>query len=71
MTKKATGIASVTYDEALDVALCYGWIDGQRKPLEIEEKVPTNSIDAANKTSLPCSSKVHCAQPVRPSRTAG
>ena len=30
IAKKASGIASVTYDEALDVALCYGWIDGQR-----------------------------------------
>ncbi len=31
IAKKASGIATVTYDEALDVALCYGWIDGQRK----------------------------------------
>ncbi len=30
MAKKASGIASVTHDEVLDVALCYGWIDGQR-----------------------------------------
>jgi uncharacterized protein YdeI (YjbR/CyaY-like superfamily) len=30
MAKKATGIASVTHDEALDVTLCYGCIDGQR-----------------------------------------
>ena len=30
MAKKATGIPSVTHQEALDVALCYGWIDGQR-----------------------------------------
>ncbi len=29
--KKGTGIPSVTYDEALEVALCYGWIDGQKK----------------------------------------
>ena len=29
--KKGTGIPSVTYEEALDVALCYGWIDGQKK----------------------------------------
>jgi len=29
--KKASGIASVYYDGALDVALCYGWIDGQLK----------------------------------------
>jgi uncharacterized protein YdeI (YjbR/CyaY-like superfamily) len=31
IAKKEAGIASVTYDEALDVALCYGWIDGQRR----------------------------------------
>jgi uncharacterized protein YdeI (YjbR/CyaY-like superfamily) len=31
VAKKASGVASVTHDEALDVALCYGWIDGQRK----------------------------------------
>jgi uncharacterized protein YdeI (YjbR/CyaY-like superfamily) len=30
VAKKGTGIASVTYAEALDVALCYGWIDGQK-----------------------------------------
>ena len=29
--KKGTGIPSVTYDEALEVALCYGWIVGQKK----------------------------------------
>jgi uncharacterized protein YdeI (YjbR/CyaY-like superfamily) len=29
--KKDSGIASITYEEALDVALCYGWIDGQKK----------------------------------------
>jgi len=30
MAKKASGIPSVTYPEALEAALCYGWIDGQR-----------------------------------------
>lgn len=34
IAKKETGIPSVTHDEALDVALCYGWIDGQRNPLD-------------------------------------
>ncbi|MEO5949960.1 MAG: YdeI/OmpD-associated family protein [Candidatus Saccharimonadales bacterium] len=29
--KKASGITSVTYAEALDNSLCYGWIDGQKK----------------------------------------
>jgi uncharacterized protein YdeI (YjbR/CyaY-like superfamily) len=31
LARKASGIKSVSYDEALESALCYGWIDGQRK----------------------------------------
>ena len=30
IAKKASGIISVTHAEALDEALCFGWIDGQR-----------------------------------------
>ncbi len=30
IAKKGTGVKSVTYAEALDVALCFGWIDGQK-----------------------------------------
>ena len=30
MAKKSSGVQSITHPEALDVALCYGWIDGQR-----------------------------------------
>ncbi len=29
LAKKGSGIASVTYADALDVALCFGWIDGR------------------------------------------
>jgi uncharacterized protein YdeI (YjbR/CyaY-like superfamily) len=29
--KKGSGVETVTYAEALDEALCFGWIDGQRK----------------------------------------
>ena len=32
--KRASGIESVAYAEALDVALSYGWIDGQVKKLD-------------------------------------
>jgi len=32
--KKHTGLPTVTYAEALDVALCWGWIDGVRKGLD-------------------------------------
>jgi uncharacterized protein YdeI (YjbR/CyaY-like superfamily) len=29
--KKGSGVPTITYSEALDEALCYGWIDGQLK----------------------------------------
>jgi uncharacterized protein YdeI (YjbR/CyaY-like superfamily) len=29
--KKGTGLPSITYPEALDEALCFGWIDGVRR----------------------------------------
>jgi uncharacterized protein YdeI (YjbR/CyaY-like superfamily) len=32
--KKGSGLASVTTAEALDVCLCWGWIDGLRKGLD-------------------------------------
>ncbi|MFY0513969.1 YdeI/OmpD-associated family protein [Streptomyces anulatus] len=31
VAKKASGIASVTADELVDVGLCWGWISGQRR----------------------------------------
>lgn len=34
LAKKDSGIPSITYEEALDVALCYGWIDGQKKSFD-------------------------------------
>jgi uncharacterized protein YdeI (YjbR/CyaY-like superfamily) len=34
IAKKGSGRTSVTLAEALDVALCYGWIDSQRKPYD-------------------------------------
>ena len=32
LAKKGSGMRSVTHGEALEVALTYGWIDGQKKP---------------------------------------
>jgi len=34
IAKKDGGLSSATYQEALDVALCYGWIDGQKRPFD-------------------------------------
>jgi uncharacterized protein YdeI (YjbR/CyaY-like superfamily) len=36
VAKKGSGIASVTIPEALDVCLCFGWIDGLRRGLDDE-----------------------------------
>lgn len=34
MAKKASGVASVDWGGALEVALCFGWIDGQRRSFD-------------------------------------
>jgi len=31
LAKKASGVRSMSYGEAVEAALCYGWIDGQKK----------------------------------------
>src|ERR1044072_9056822 len=37
--KKGSGVASGTYAEALDQALCFGWIDGQKLPFDADSWV--------------------------------
>jgi uncharacterized protein YdeI (YjbR/CyaY-like superfamily) len=34
IAKKASGVPSLTDDEAVDIGLCYGWISGQRKSFD-------------------------------------
>jgi len=34
IAKKGSGVASVDYAQALEIALCYGWIDGQKRGLD-------------------------------------
>src|SRR6187551_4030922 len=34
--KKGSGRPSITYQEALDEALCFGWIDGVRRGLDAD-----------------------------------
>ncbi|MHB8576306.1 MAG: YdeI/OmpD-associated family protein [Dehalococcoidia bacterium] len=36
IAKKAASVASVSYDAALELALCYGWIDGQKQAQDVE-----------------------------------
>lgn len=35
--RKRTGRASLTYPEAVDQALCFGWIDGVRRAIDDEQ----------------------------------
>jgi uncharacterized protein YdeI (YjbR/CyaY-like superfamily) len=37
IAKKNSGLQSVSYAEALESALCHGWIDGQKKPQDGRE----------------------------------
>jgi uncharacterized protein YdeI (YjbR/CyaY-like superfamily) len=34
IAKKGAGVTTVSYAEALDVALCHGWIDGQKRSFD-------------------------------------
>ncbi len=34
IAKQASGVPSITSDEAVDVGLCFGWISGQRRSLD-------------------------------------
>jgi len=34
LAKQASGIPSLTADEAVDIGLCFGWISGQRRSLD-------------------------------------
>jgi uncharacterized protein YdeI (YjbR/CyaY-like superfamily) len=34
IAKKGAGVPSVSYPEAVEIALCWGWIDGQKKALD-------------------------------------
>ena len=36
LAKKSSTLSSLSYAEALDVALCYGWIDGQKKSYDAD-----------------------------------
>ena len=36
LAKKAGALTSVTYAEAVDAALCFGWIDGQSRRHDAE-----------------------------------
>ncbi|MCG6162265.1 YdeI/OmpD-associated family protein, partial [Leptospira bandrabouensis] len=44
LAKKESSIPSITYAEALQVALCYGWIDGQKQKYDASHWLQRFSI---------------------------
>ncbi len=53
--RKTSGKAGVTYDESVEEALCYGWIDGIQKGVDTETyasrftpRKPTSNWSASN-----------------------
>jgi uncharacterized protein YdeI (YjbR/CyaY-like superfamily) len=68
IAKRHSGQATLTISEALDVALCFGWIDSQRKPLDAVSylqrysrrtaRSPWSSINATRVTALMAEGRV-------------
>ena len=65
--KKATGIPTITYDQALDVALCYGWIDGQGKRYD-EESYLQKFTPRAKRSMWSARNKLHVARLIKEKR---
>jgi uncharacterized protein YdeI (YjbR/CyaY-like superfamily) len=71
IAKKGSGKSSVTISEALDVALCYGWIDSQRKGYDQtyylqrysprRPKSPWSKLNMERAVSLIASGQMHPA----------
>jgi uncharacterized protein YdeI (YjbR/CyaY-like superfamily) len=71
MYKKASGKGGITYKEALDEALCFGWIDGVRKRLDDEAFVQRftprtaksywSAVNIARADELAAAGKMHAA----------
>ncbi|SFU98583.1 Uncharacterized conserved protein YdeI, YjbR/CyaY-like superfamily, DUF1801 family [Polaromonas sp. YR568] len=58
IAKKDSGLASITHAEALEAALCYGWIDGQRNSMDEQYFLQKFTPRRARSTW----SKVNCAK---------
>jgi uncharacterized protein YdeI (YjbR/CyaY-like superfamily) len=57
--KKHTGVPSLTWSQAVDEALCFGWIDSQAKPIDADKymqffcrRKPTSAWSKVNKEKI-------------------
>jgi uncharacterized protein YdeI (YjbR/CyaY-like superfamily) len=74
IAKKASGIPTVTYAEALEVALCYGWIDGQKSGYDddyfLQRFTPRRSRSKWSKINVDKVAELADAGRMRPAGTA-
>ncbi len=74
MYKKAIGIKSINYAEALDEALCYGWIDGQKNKYDEESFVqrftPRRAKSIWSKINVGHAARLTAAGKMRPAGQA-
>lgn len=72
--KKDSGEKTITYEEALDVALCYGWIDSQKKSYDaksyLQKFTPRTSKSIWSKVNIGHIDRLTKAQKLQPSGIA-
>ncbi|MGZ3581584.1 MAG: YdeI/OmpD-associated family protein [Ktedonobacterales bacterium] len=70
IAKKAAGKPSVSYAEALDSALCYGWIDGQKASMDdahwLQKFTPRRSKSAWSRVNCEKATALIAAGRMRP-----
>lgn len=71
MAKKSSGILSVDHDQALDIMLCFGWIDGQRKRFDatyfLQKFTPRRAQSTWSKRNIDKVAKLTAAGRMQPS----
>jgi uncharacterized protein YdeI (YjbR/CyaY-like superfamily) len=74
LAKKGTNIPSVTYEEAVETALCYGWIDGQKKAFDekywLQKFTPRRSKSIWSKINREKAEKLIASGQMRPAGLA-
>jgi len=74
IAKKGSAIATVTNDEALDAALCFGWINGRRERLDrdlyLQRYTPRRPRSKWSRINVEKVAKLTAAGRMRPSGLA-
>ncbi|HTA89327.1 MAG TPA: YdeI/OmpD-associated family protein [Polyangiaceae bacterium] len=74
LMKKASGVPSVSYQQALDVAIAWGWIDGQLKPHDakswLRKFVPRGARSIWSKINREKALRLIAAQQMQPAGLA-